>query len=157
MQSYFLSATHLFLRHLKRHLLRTDNDMLFDVLREICNICTLYPIFVKMFIFVTLAQTNVQGKINIKMLSFFFKCHFIWTYTFHQRCTCSRNFGNYEVSKFQGRSRVVSLDVPFPFQDRKLELKLKGWSFLLRRPGYAMLQRIECFPFHPVNPKKLLY
>lgn len=146
MQSYFLSATHLFLRHLKKTF--TQNWQWyakFDVLREICNICTLYPIFVKMFIFVTLAQTNVQGKINIKMLSFFFKCHFIWTYTFHQRCTCSRNFGNYEVSKFQGRSRVVSLDVPFPFQDRKLELKLKGWSFLLRRPGYAMLQRIESF------------
>lgn len=61
------------------------------------------------------------------------------------------------VSRFQDRSRFVSLEVASPFQDRKLDLELKGLRSFLGRSGYAMLQRIKCFLFHRVNPRKLFY
>lgn len=61
------------------------------------------------------------------------------------------------VSRFRGRNRFVSLEVASPFQDRKLDLELKGLRSFLRRSGYAMLQRVKCFLFHHVNPRKLFY
>lgn len=61
------------------------------------------------------------------------------------------------MSRFQGMSRFVSLEVASPFQDRKLDLELKGLRSFLRRSRYAMLQRIKCFLFHHVNPRKLFY